>query len=344
MTPFFDQSKFVKKAKSGVQEALTSPDHLLVQVVGAIDETTKMANLAGERLSEWYALHFPEFRTNDQMKYAQVALAFDRVHPDAAALNSILGENGASSVLQKAKTSVGVVFSPADMESVRSHAKLFISMQALREQYEKYQEELATRLCPNMSYLAGAPIAAKLVAQAGGLMKLATLPASTVQVLGAEKALFKHLKSGSPPPKHGLIFQHPLISTAPKRARGKLSRALAAKIVIASKADAFSHHFIAEKLKEQFDARAKTILEHAASEPERRGPIQSYRPHSGNRMGGRPPMGGNNRGGFGGSQGGMRPQGGSGPGGSQGGNRPQGGNSGGAPSGGSSRPPLRPRN
>lgn len=266
MAPF-DQSRFMKKAKSGVQAAMASPDHLLVQLVGAIDEIYKMANLASERLTEWYGLHFPEFKAADPLKYAQVALVLDRANPDAPALNSILGEGGAASVLQKAKSSVGVAFAPADLESVRAHAKLFITMQQLREQYEKYQEELATRLAPNMSHLAGAAVTAKLVAQAGGLTKLATLPASTVQVLGAEKALFKHLKSGSPPPKHGLIFQHPLISTAPKRARGKLSRALAAKLTIAAKADAFSHHFIADKLKEQFEARAKIILGAAKASP-----------------------------------------------------------------------------
>ncbi|VVC00884.1 putative NOP5 family protein [uncultured archaeon] len=130
----------------------------------------------------------------------------------------------------------------------------------LRDSVEKYEAKLATELCPNMAHIAGPELAAKLVAQAGGLKRMATFPSSTIQVLGAEKALFKHLKSGSRPPKHGLIFQHPIIGRSPKKARGKLARALAAKLTIACKADAMSHNFIAEKLKAQFDMQAKRIL------------------------------------------------------------------------------------
>jgi nucleolar protein 56 len=111
-----------------------------------------------------------------------------------------------------------------------------------------------------MSHIAGPELAAKLVAQSGGLQRMAMFPASTIQVLGAEKALFKHLKSGSRPPKHGLIFQHASIGMAPKKVRGKISRCLAAKLTIAAKADAFSHNFIAEKLKAQFEAQVKRIM------------------------------------------------------------------------------------
>jgi nucleolar protein 56 len=143
---------------------------------------------------------------------------------------------------------------------VRSWANTVLSLYALREDVEKYTDALAVRICPNMSHLAGPALAAKLVAKAGSLHKLATFPASTVQVIGAEKALFKHLKAGSKPPKHGVIFQHPLISTSPKKVRGKIARALAGKLSIAAKADAITHHFIAEKLKESFEARAKAIL------------------------------------------------------------------------------------
>ncbi|MDE1798622.1 MAG: hypothetical protein KGH63_04420 [Candidatus Micrarchaeota archaeon] len=264
-----DKSTFMARAKSGVRSAMASPDHALVQIVSAIDDINKMANLASERLTEWYGLHFPEYRNADPIKYAEVALMLDRTNLDEAALTQLVGVDAATGVLHRAKTSMGVAFSPEDLAAVRAQAQLVLSMYTLRGHYEKYQEDLANRLCPNMSFIAGPAVAAKLVAQAGGLAKLATLPASTIQVLGAEKALFKHLKSGSPPPKHGLIFQHPLISTAPKRARGKIARALAAKLTIASKADAISHHFIADKLKEQFEARAQKILEMAKNAPER---------------------------------------------------------------------------
>jgi nucleolar protein 56 len=78
--------------------------------------------------------------------------------------------------------------------------------------------------------------------------------------LGAEKALFKHLKSGSRPPKHGLIFQHALVGKSPRHLRGKIARTLAAQLAIASKADAISHNFIAEKLKAKFEAQVQRIM------------------------------------------------------------------------------------
>ncbi|MFH1307058.1 MAG: NOP5/NOP56 family protein [Candidatus Micrarchaeota archaeon] len=260
MSKRFDHSKFVRKAKAGVKEALTSPDHILVQAVSSVDELNKISNLAYERLTEWYGLHFPEFKHRDPVKYTKIALILDRTSPDEGKVREILGES-ANSVLEKAKNSVGVKFSEDDMGMLRSHAEMLVSIYNFREKLEEYQNKLAEKLAPNISLLAGPGVTAKLIAQAGSLKRLASFPSSTIQVLGAEKALFKHLKSGSPPPKHGLIFQHPLISTAPKKARGKLARALAAKIAIATKADAYSHNSIAGKLKEQFDKRANAILQ-----------------------------------------------------------------------------------
>ncbi len=261
----FDQSKFLFRAKAGVQEAMASPDLVLVQVVAAIDDMDKISNLVSERLTEWYGYHFPEFKQADPKKFAGVVLALDRANPDVAALTPVLGEQTAHLVCDKAKKSVGVYLSAQDLHAVRAQAQALINLLNYREELVAYSDELATRLAPNISAIAGPSLAAKLIAQAGSLNKLASFPSSTVQVIGAEKALFKHLRSGSPPPKHGLIFQHPAISTAPRWTRGKLARALAAKLTIASKADAYTHHFIAEKLKEQFEARVKALL--GKSEP-----------------------------------------------------------------------------
>ena len=255
----FDQSKFLFRAKAGVQEAMASPDLVLVQVVAAIDDMDKISNLVSERLTEWYGYHFPEFKQADAAKFAGVVLALDRANPDVAALVPVLGEQTANNVCDKAKKSVGVYLSEKDLHAVRAQAQALINLLNYREELVAYSDELATRLAPNISHIAGPSLAAKLIAQAGSLNKLASFPSSTVQVIGAEKALFKHLRSGSPPPKHGLIFQHPAISTAPRWTRGKLARALAAKITIASKADAYTHHFIAEKLKDQFEARVKAL-------------------------------------------------------------------------------------
>ncbi len=315
----FDQSKFMFRAKAGVQQAMASPDLVLVQVVAAIDDMDKVANLVSERLTEWYGYHYPEFKQADPAKFAKVVLALDKDNPDPAALAPIIGEQSAQLTCDRAKKSVGVYLSPPDLQAVREQAQTLLTLLNHREELVRYSDELATRLAPNLSHIAGASLAAKLIAQAGSLNKLASFPASTVQVIGAEKALFKHLRSGSPPPKHGLIFQHPAISTAPRWTRGKLSRALAAKLTIASKADAYTHHFIAEKLKEQFEARVKALQ--GKPEPARKpGAPSSAAPK---RFDDRP------RGGFGGrpSSGDDRPRGNFGSRPPFRGNRPQGGDS-----------------
>ena len=255
----FDQSRFMSRANLGVQQAIASPDLVLVQVVAAIDDTNKITNLMSERLTEWYALHFPEFKHSDPIKHAQVVMVFDRSHPDLEALTGVVGEELAQTLAGKANRSMGVVLSEDDVKAVRAQAQALLQLYAYRDYLTSYSDTLASRIAPNISHIAGPSLAAKLIAQSGSLAKMASFPASTIQVLGAEKALFKHLRSGSPPPKHGLIFQHAAISTAPKWVRGKISRCLAAKLCIASKADALSHHFIADKLKEQFEARAASL-------------------------------------------------------------------------------------
>ncbi len=256
-----DRKAHLDRARTSLAQAMASPDLLMVQTSASIEELNKIANLMSERLTEWFGLNFPEFKSNDPKKYAQAVLAIDRANPDEAALAVALGNpESAKAVLGRAKASSGVAFSGEDLTAVRKFATTLLEIHALRDSVEKYADALAVKICPNLSHLAGPQLAVKLVAKAGSLKRLASFPASTLQVIGAEKALFKHLKTGSKPPKHGVIFQHPLISTSPKKIRGKIARALAGKLAIASKADAITHHFIAEALKKQFEDRAKMII------------------------------------------------------------------------------------
>ncbi|HIH19092.1 TPA: NOP58 family protein [Candidatus Micrarchaeota archaeon] len=254
------REEFFKKARKKVSIAISSRDNILIQCVGAVDELNKSSNLLFERLTEWYGMHFPEFKTSEPAKYVQGVLIMDMENPNLAELEKAFGPQ-APTIMGRMKVSVGTKLSPEDLARIRLLAKEIQSLWSLRDEIEAYEAKVAQELCPNLSHIAGPELAAKLVAQAGGLQRMSTFPSSTIQVLGAEKALFKHLKSGSKPPKHGLIFQHAMIGKSPKKARGKLSRALAAKLTIASKADAISHNFIAGPLKEKFEAQAKRILE-----------------------------------------------------------------------------------
>jgi nucleolar protein 56 len=122
-------------------------------------------------------------------------------------------------------------------------------------------------IAPNLESIAGATIGARLIAKSGGLKELANLPASTIQVLGAEKALFKHLKYGTKPPKHGILFQHPLVHSAPKWQRGKIARLLANKISIAARADYFSQKDIRDILRRDIDKRVEMIKKLYAEPP-----------------------------------------------------------------------------
>ncbi len=115
------------------------------------------------------------------------------------------------------------------------------------------------KIAPNTTYIVGPLIGARLLSLAGGLQKLAILPASTIQILGAEKALFRYKKEGGKPPKHGVIFQHPLINRSLREERGKIARVLANKITIAVKADVFTQRDISKELKKDLDKKVKEI-------------------------------------------------------------------------------------
>ena len=120
-------------------------------------------------------------------------------------------------------------------------------------------KEKVEHLTPNTTTLIGPYITARLIAHAGSIEKLAKLPASSVQLLGAEKALFRFKKEGGKPPKHGVIFQHNFICNAPRQLRGKCARLLAIKIALAIKADVFTKRFIADDLKKEYIDRINDL-------------------------------------------------------------------------------------
>jgi nucleolar protein 56 len=252
---------FIKKARERVSEALKSRDMLLVSVTRTMDDIDKIANLLGERLEEWYGIYLPEVLIVEKPKYAQFVLEFDRDNPDAQGIAKFLGEKKADDIVEKSKRTMGAKLNPDDLKECRALAQNIIQLYRLREAYEKYQSELTKELCPNMATLAGSGLAAKLITHIGTLSRFAILPASTIQVIGAEKALFKHLKNRNvEPPKHGLIFQHPKISSSPKHVRGKIARLLANKLALAAKADYFTKNFMGDKLKAEFDQKVAVIL------------------------------------------------------------------------------------
>jgi len=254
------REKFMKKAKAGIREAGEKKDAYLANIERTLESLDEVINILGERLEEWYSLYFPELKSEDKVKYASLVLAIDdrkNINPDK--LRAVAGKN-AERIAEIGKKSSGA--EEFDLSGPKKLASEILSLSSLRTYYENRIEEIAKEICPNATEIAGGRIVAMLIAHAGSLEKLSKLPASTIQVLGAEKALFKHLRSKGKvsPPKHGILFLHQWIGKAPKKVRGKLARTIAAKLAIALKVDYGKGGFIGDKLKAEIDKRRRELL------------------------------------------------------------------------------------
>jgi nucleolar protein 56 len=148
---------------------------------------------------------------------------------------------------------------PASKKKVKPFEK---TLSAVNDEIARLQDQIEKdmkKIAPNTSEIIGPLIGARLISLAGGIQKMAMMPASTIQILGAEKALFRFKKEGGRPPKHGVIFQHPTINCAPKTERGKIARLLATKISTAIKADVFTKRDIADDLQQDIKRRLQEI-------------------------------------------------------------------------------------
>jgi len=170
-------------------------------------------------------------------------------------------------IVDAAKKSIGADISEDDLSAMRMIANTILDLYNIRRNLNNYLEGVMKEVAPNITALVGPALGARLLSISGSLEELAKMPASTIQVLGAEKALFRALRSGGRPPKHGVIFQYPAIHTSPRWQRGKIARALAAKLAIAARVDAFSGRFIGDQLNEQLKKRIDEIKEKFAQPP-----------------------------------------------------------------------------
>ncbi|MEM3352069.1 MAG: C/D box methylation guide ribonucleoprotein complex aNOP56 subunit, partial [Saccharolobus sp.] len=173
-------------------------------------------------------------------------------------------------IIEAAKKSIGAEISEDDLSAMRSISNTILELYNIRRDLSNYLESVMKEVAPNITALVGPTLGARLLSLAGSLEELAKMPASTIQVLGAEKALFRALRSGGRPPKHGVIFQYPPIHTSPRWQRGKIARALAAKLAIAARVDAFSGRFIGDQLNDQLKKRIDEIKEKYAQPPPRK--------------------------------------------------------------------------
>ena len=255
----------ISLAKTDVKRAVEKRDQLAVQAVLALDDFDRTLNLFSNRLREWYGLHFPELGNlvEDQEAFLRlIADLGDRSNFDEECLEKLgFPKDKAKKILRSAEASMGAVIAANDIEQIRLISRETLELHKARENIEKYVDETMSTVAQNIQALVGSTLGARLIAAAGGLEGLASKPSSTIQVLGAEKALFRSLKTGSKPPKHGFIFQHPQIRQAPWWQRGKIARALAGRLAIAARVDAFSGEYIGDRLRADFEKRVEEIRE-----------------------------------------------------------------------------------
>ncbi|MFX1250228.1 MAG: NOP5/NOP56 family protein [Promethearchaeota archaeon] len=256
-------------ARTEIKAVAEARDVFISQAIHALDDLTTTLNLIANRLYEWYGLHFPELSelTRDNVQYMQLITDLGNQEHFTKKELGHLSDTRLESILNAIKNSLGVEMPEYDLEPVRKLAELGLQTNRSKEFLEKYLEEAMQQTAPNISALAGPLIGARLIALAGSLENLAKKPSSTIQVLGAEKALFRALKTKTDPPKHGVLFQNPLVHQAPPHQRGKIARALAAKLSMAARIDFFSGEFLADELKISLDQRIKVIQEQYADVP-----------------------------------------------------------------------------
>jgi nucleolar protein 56 len=224
-------------------------------------------------MREWYGLHFPELTdklVEDNILIAKLIttlgkrdnFTYDKIDQGFGFKESRIN------LLQKlASSSMGA---DIELSIIKKYADEILSLDDFRQELEEYLDKLMERVAPNLFALVGGLIGAKLIAKAGSLKKLAFMPASRIQLLGAEKALYRFLKTGEKRPKHGLIFQWNLIRGSKPHNRGKISRVISGKIGISAKVDYFGGDFVADVLSKEINQKIKEIEKKYPNPPTKR--------------------------------------------------------------------------
>ena len=219
-----------------IKKSSQEEDKLLIQAINSVDDIDESISKLVERIRDWYTIYFPEMDTisNNETYTKLIALSENR--------EDII-ENFKDQFNEDIEYSSGADIEEADLLMLKSFAESIYSLQKSRKELEVYIDSKMEAIAPNLRDLLGATLGAKLIAHIGSIKRLATYPASVIQIMGAEKAIFRHLKTGERPPKHGLIFQHPSVRGAKWWNRGKIARNLALKITLAVRKDVFSGEY-----------------------------------------------------------------------------------------------------
>ncbi|XP_048875261.1 nucleolar protein 56 isoform X1 [Brienomyrus brachyistius] len=249
------------KVKFNVNRA----DNMIIQSIALLDQLDKDINTFSMRVREWYGYHFPELIkiVSDNTTYCRLARLIgnrkELSEESLAALEEVVMDSAkAQAILDASRSSMGMDISPIDLINIESFSSRVVSLAEYRLELQEYLRSKMGQVAPNLAALIGEVVGARLISHAGSLTNLAKYPASTVQILGAEKALFRALKTRGNTPKYGLIFHSTFIGRAAAKNKGRISRYLANKCTIASRIDCFSEvptSVFGDKLRDQVEER-----------------------------------------------------------------------------------------
>jgi len=240
-------------------------DNMIIQSISLLDQIDKDINTFSMRLREWYSYHYPELIkiVPDNVLYAKtvnfIQSRKELTDDSLAKLEEIVQDSAkAQAIIDSGKISMGMDISPIDLINIQSFTTRIIALNEYRSKLSTYLGDKMNQCAPNLTALIGNQVGARLIAHAGSLTNLAKYPASTVQILGAEKALFRALKTRGNTPKYGLLFHSSYIGRAKAKNKGRISRYLANKCSIASRIDCFSenvNNIFGKKLQAQVEER-----------------------------------------------------------------------------------------
>jgi nucleolar protein 56 len=231
------REKLISETKKKISEEFSKKDLQIVKMVDCLESLDKVFNIMIEKIREWFMLYDPEteYKIQDHEKLLKYILNWD------------------------GKSEFGAKITDEQLKLLKEFSNIALQVKSLRKKVEEEIEKLTKDLCPNATAIAPPLLIARYIERAGNLEKLAKYPASTIQVLGAEKALFIHLSKGTPPPKHGILFQHPLVRNSPKKIRGKIARFLANKLAIAFREDFYGKKDIRDLLKKELEEKLEEL-------------------------------------------------------------------------------------
>jgi len=271
-------------AKTAITEATTKRDLYAIQTVRSIEDLDKILNLLAGRIREWYGLHFPELDRLVEKHDSYIRLVHSLGARESFSYDALtklgIPQDKATQISASAEKSSGAEMTGTDLEWLRQVCGTVLELYGLREAAEKYTDKIMGEVAPNMTSVLGAVLSAKLISMAGGLENVAKMPSSTLQVLGAEKALFRTLKTGARPPKHGVIFQYAPIHQSPKWLRGKIARAVAGKLAIAARMDAYGGGDKGQGLRDALEKKIVDLKGRYQGPPHKREHGKTWRPPS----------------------------------------------------------------